>query len=173
MQMNRLALAVLCSALVSPAVFAEKIQGNFVASKDCDAYQSTKKLNNPDNAAIQSGQSYELIERNKADNPSWYQVRVPDATPAERWVASDCGKADISKASSASSSGACVLGRLRFRQERRRREMRPVAEYYRQLCFRGKLAAGVLRVAFREARVPDSRFRRVSGQPFHPTWLVA
>ena len=92
--MNRLALALFAVASFATAALAQvKMDGNFVASKACNAVVSIKKGTNPDNAAIAAGQSYHLLGKNK-DDASHYWIEVPTAQPKQRWVAVDCGSTE-------------------------------------------------------------------------------
>lgn len=69
--------------------------GTLLATQTCEAYISKNKRTNPDHAKLTVNQGYAVIEVNKADNPSWYRLHIPNAAPRERWVADDCGVADV------------------------------------------------------------------------------
>lgn len=72
---------------------AEKTSGEFIARQTCPAYVSKNKSTNPDNARIQPGYRYDIIEVLSAGNPVWYRITVPAASPKERWVNARCGEA--------------------------------------------------------------------------------
>lgn len=82
------ASALLLLSLPTSAQVA--MQGSFIASKACPAFQSIKKKTNPGNDSIVTGQSYRLLGKNK-EQASHYWIEVPGAAPKERWVAIDCG----------------------------------------------------------------------------------
>ncbi|MCE9597769.1 MAG: ribonuclease T [Spirochaetia bacterium] len=64
----------------------------FHAKKACPAFQSKNKKTNPGNIETNAGKSYEFVAFNRQSNPDWVQVRIPGATPAERWVEIACGE---------------------------------------------------------------------------------
>lgn len=76
-------------ALAQPAAWAESF---FAADKPCEAYVSTKKLNNPGAIKLEVGKSYPVLATDRPDNPEWFQVRVEAANPLARWVKEACGK---------------------------------------------------------------------------------
>lgn len=106
MEPNRWVFALLSLGLWASSAFAVGVDGSFEASKECDAYISAKKQTNPDHATVRAGQQYELIEINKPGNPNWYRLNVPSASPTERWVASDCGKASYQQPTANSNPAA-------------------------------------------------------------------
>ena len=69
--------------------------GSITATQACDAFASKNKRTNPGDIKLVISQQYSVFEVNKARNPTWYRVRVADASPAERWIAKDCGTGDI------------------------------------------------------------------------------
>jgi len=79
--------------------------GTIKATQNCAAYISKNKRTNPDNAKLVKDKTYTVFEVNKANNPSWYRIRIDTATPSERWVAERCGTANI-KVGSNSGSGS-------------------------------------------------------------------
>lgn len=92
--MNRLALALFAATAFSTAVLAQvKMDGSFKAAKACAAVVSIKKGTNPDNAAIEAGQTYHLLGKNK-DDATHYWIELPTADPKQRWVTVDCGSTD-------------------------------------------------------------------------------
>lgn len=99
MKLNHWVFVSLSLCLLSPVALAVSIHGSFEASQSCDAYLSIKQKNNPDQAEVQAGQQYELIEINKPNDPNWYRLKLSSAKPSERWVASNCGKAHYQQAS--------------------------------------------------------------------------
>ncbi|WP_430233809.1 ribonuclease T2 family protein [Nitrosomonas communis] len=72
--------------------WADKTNGIFSAQQSCPAYVSKNKLTNPGHAELKVGKSYQTIEVNRPDRPSWYRIVVPNAYPKERWVSADCGQ---------------------------------------------------------------------------------
>jgi ribonuclease T2 len=85
--------AILFALLAFPAQLLAGVpaSGEFISSKGCQAYQSIRKLNNPDDTTLGVGKSYSVIEANVADGSTWYRIRIENANPAERWVYFDCG----------------------------------------------------------------------------------
>jgi ribonuclease T2 len=83
----------LVAAFPAVALAQVKLDGQFTASKACDAVVSIKKGSNPGNAAVEQGKSYRLLGKNK-DEATHYWIEVPSADPKQRWVAVDCGTAD-------------------------------------------------------------------------------
>ena len=60
--------------------------GSITATQACDAFASKNKRTNPGDIKLVISQLYSVFEVNKARNPTWYRVRVADASPAERWT---------------------------------------------------------------------------------------
>lgn len=69
--------------------------GTLLATQPCEAYISKNRRTNPDHAKLTVNQGYAVIEVNKAVDPSWYRLSIPNAVPRERWVADYCGVADV------------------------------------------------------------------------------
>ncbi|PTL76526.1 ribonuclease T [Vitiosangium sp. GDMCC 1.1324] len=65
--------------------------GTLKAEKDCEAFVSKKKKNNPDKTRLEVGDAYVILEVNRPEQPDWYRVRVEEANPPERWVQASCG----------------------------------------------------------------------------------
>ncbi len=76
--------------LATPAIAQAKLDGTFVASENCAAYQSIKKKTNRGSVSTSVGKSYEIIAQNKTP-PTHYQIRIEGAVPSARWVAITCG----------------------------------------------------------------------------------
>ncbi len=91
-QLATVILGLVLSNSVSASVPAH---GMLTATQSCEAFISKNKQTNPDNTRLDPGQGYAIIETNKAGNPSWYRLTVPDARPSERWVAKGCGRIDV------------------------------------------------------------------------------
>lgn len=92
----RLALiVVIFSDVVHTAQASTPVTGTITATQSCEAYVSKNKRTNPDDTKLVVNQSYPVFELNKPDNPTWYRIRVPNANPAERWVAKQCGTITI------------------------------------------------------------------------------
>ena len=70
-----------------PAAAFEARQGCFVADQAC---QATPKVSGGAGVALEPGQSYRLLGANKAD-ATHFQIRLPSASPTDRWVAVSCG----------------------------------------------------------------------------------
>jgi len=100
----RLFLIILVLTCFQPA-WAEKASGEFTARQTCPAFVSKNKSTNPDNARIQPGYKYNIIELLPAGNPAWYRITVPTASPKERWVNAGCGEARLSDGSHSDNNG--------------------------------------------------------------------
>lgn len=66
------------------------LNGYFIATESCSAYQSFRKGTNPGNMKLIKDMAYELIAKNKV-KATHYRIRVKDAQPIERWVSASCG----------------------------------------------------------------------------------
>ncbi len=90
-----------CSVLIASAFFSfyvsasEPASGTYVAVKSCDAYSSFTKGNNPGSVQTEPGAQYDIIEVNKAGQYDWLRIDIPSAEPHQRWVARECGLANI------------------------------------------------------------------------------
>ncbi|MDN6857431.1 ribonuclease T(2) [Pseudomonas sp. CAN2814] len=82
-----LALSLAC-ATQAPAL--EATQGTFEVSTRCEAFQSFKKGTNPGALSVEPGQSYRIVEVNKADY-QWLRLQLPGDGNPLRWVAASCG----------------------------------------------------------------------------------
>ncbi|NET49218.1 MAG: hypothetical protein F6K09_10935, partial [Merismopedia sp. SIO2A8] len=71
-----------------------KVSGTFTANESCPATTSIKKGTNPGDIMTTPGASYPISGKNKADG-THYQVRVNDAASPARWVAVNCGTAEL------------------------------------------------------------------------------
>jgi ribonuclease T2 len=78
------------AGLPGPVSADVAMNGTFVASKECPAFQSFRKKTNPGDVKIEAGQTYPLIAGN-APQPTHYRLRIEGASPAERWVEAECG----------------------------------------------------------------------------------
>ncbi len=80
-----------------PALASENVSGTFEAVRACDAYSSFRKGHNPGLIKVKPGETYEAAEVNKPGEWEWIRVMVndPSANPPLRWVARECGKAEI------------------------------------------------------------------------------
>ena len=93
------ALAALIVLSASPAAAEVRLDGLFIAGRECAATQSIRNGANPGGVTTKAGQTYEMLAGNR-QLPSHYLIRVPDAEPDRRWVAVGCGvHADASPAS--------------------------------------------------------------------------
>jgi len=84
-------IVVLLFNVTHIAIASTPATGTVTATQACQAYVSKNKLTNPDDTRLAVNQIYQLFEVNKADNPTWYRIRITSANPAERWVAGHCG----------------------------------------------------------------------------------
>ncbi len=83
---------------VCAAIAQVKLEGSFIARKDCPAVQSIKRQTNAGEVSVAGGQSYALKGKNR-DNASHYLIEVPGAVPVQRWVEVSCGTIDEQTAS--------------------------------------------------------------------------
>jgi len=88
---RRLLLMMLLASLAIPAFAEEKLEGWFIALKQCEAYQSKNKLTNPGDIFIEDHVAYDMKGINK-EGGDWYHISIPGAPVTEaRWVSLDCG----------------------------------------------------------------------------------
>jgi len=107
---KRFAVSAAAICFASFAQAQVKLEGTFVASKECEAVVSMKKGTNPDNAVIAAGKSYRLLGKNN-DNASHYWIEVPEADPKQRWVELSCGTTNADQAvKSNNQDGAVAIG---------------------------------------------------------------
>ena len=83
------AAGLLLAAIALPAAGFEARQGCFVADQAC---QATPKISGGASVTLEPGQSYRLLGANKAD-ATHFQIRLPSASPTDRWVPVSCGHA--------------------------------------------------------------------------------
>ena len=83
------------------------MNGSFLASADCPAFQSFRKGTNPGGVKIEVGHSYQLLAKN-APNATHYRIRIDGATPPERWVSLSCGSVKENTNIGAQGSGAAA-----------------------------------------------------------------
>ncbi len=72
------------------AAGAEPLDATLVAGRDCPATVSIRRGANPGEIRLVPGQSYRVLERNRAD-ATHYLLRIDGAEPRDRWVPTDCG----------------------------------------------------------------------------------
>lgn len=89
--------------------YAAKLEGTFKATKVCPAYKSFTKSHNPGDMKIQPGRRYQIIEENKVNGP-WVLVLVPEDANPRRWVARECGEADLADRGGAQKAKAMSVG---------------------------------------------------------------
>ncbi|MFZ6873771.1 ribonuclease T2 family protein [Undibacterium sp. Di27W] len=87
-------IALLCSTALSVHA-SEPVNGSFTASQSCELYSSFNKQSNPGAVRAVVGKSYAVKEINKPGDYNWLRVDVEGANPNLRWVARDCGKAQL------------------------------------------------------------------------------
>jgi ribonuclease T2 len=85
------ACLLVAAAAVSAANAQVRLAGTFTARKECPAFQSFRKHTNPGSVKTVKDQSYDLVGKN-AQTADHYLIKVPGATPDQRWVAIDCGE---------------------------------------------------------------------------------
>ena len=74
-----------------PAAAFEKLDGYFIATEVCDAFQSKNRQTNPGDIFTEEMRAYGMIAINKVGG-DFFQVEVPDAPVTEaRWVHVSCG----------------------------------------------------------------------------------
>ena len=92
---GQLASSLLCAATIAPMAPAaeafEPMGGCFVAEQSCAATRSIRRAGKSGDVRLQSGQTYELLGANKL-GATYFQVRVPGASPDARWVEVGCGR---------------------------------------------------------------------------------
>ncbi|MCH8620400.1 ribonuclease I [Undibacterium sp. TS12] len=98
LKLRPLFLAASLVGAVSLSLASEPVNGSFTASKACELYSSFAKQKNPDGLQTTVGSSYAVKEINKPGDYGWLRVDVPNANPSLRWVARDCGTAQLDQA---------------------------------------------------------------------------
>jgi ribonuclease T2 len=96
-------VAWLAFGLTAPALSSVPASGEFIAAKACQAYQSFRNKTNPGDVRLDIGGRYPIMELNSLDGPTWYRVRIDDATPQERWIYFECGSANVTSQGGSSS----------------------------------------------------------------------
>ncbi len=90
-----IALWLLAAPVAAPQAFAPRafasMSGCLVADAVCPARPSIRRQSNPGAIATEPGRAYPLLGANQAQAPSHLQIRIPEATPRDRWVALGCG----------------------------------------------------------------------------------
>lgn len=87
------ALALAAALLsASAAVAGPALDGTFVATRSCPAFQSIKARSNPGNIATEPRREYAVREINEAGG-EFYRMIIPGAPSVElRWVSAACGR---------------------------------------------------------------------------------
>lgn len=88
-------IVVVFSNVFQIACASTPVTGTITATQTCDAFVSKNKRTNPGDIRLEINQSYLVFEANKANNPTWYRIRVTDAKPTERWIAKHCGTINV------------------------------------------------------------------------------
>jgi len=73
-----------------PAHAEVALEGTFLASDSCPAFQSIRRQTNPGDIKVEAGKSYELFAGNKP-SPSHFMIKIEGAQPERRWVEVRCG----------------------------------------------------------------------------------
>ena len=87
-----LILLMLLSLGAPLASASEAANGQFRASRSCDAYLSFAKGTNPGLVKVVPGADYEIREVNTRE-ARWLRIQIPDVNEPLRWVAAECGVA--------------------------------------------------------------------------------
>lgn len=88
--------AVAALLLGAPVRADEPLDGQFLASRSCEALVSIRKETNPGRVITGPGSTYKLLARNRKQ-ATHYRIEIPGAAPPERWVAADCGRVTLDK----------------------------------------------------------------------------
>ncbi|MEE9302176.1 MAG: ribonuclease T2 [Thiotrichaceae bacterium] len=83
-------LTIMSIVLTNTSRANEKIEGCFVAKKECEALHSIRKHTNPGNVRLEPFKLYSITAGNKP-NPTYYQVKTDAENPRNRWVPISCG----------------------------------------------------------------------------------
>ncbi|WP_209017585.1 ribonuclease T2 family protein [Roseibium aggregatum] len=74
-----------------PASAFERLEGYFIATETCEAFQSKNKQTNPGNITTAPDTAYRMLGINKPGG-DYFQVVIEDApVTASRWVSTGCG----------------------------------------------------------------------------------
>jgi len=91
MERNFLLLAAIFLTLSSVAFSQERLEGWFIATDQCEAYQSKNRLTNPGDVVLVDHVAYEMLGVNRIGG-DWFQIRIEDApVTSSRWVNKICG----------------------------------------------------------------------------------
>lgn len=92
----RVMLLLVLTVLPGRALVAtEKASGTFVASQECELYQSKRKKTNPGELTSEPGRSYPIREAIVGGNTvEWLRVETGDSQMSLRWVEASCGTSD-------------------------------------------------------------------------------
>lgn len=74
-----------------PASASVQLDGQFKATKTCQALQSIRMGTNPANIRLVKDKVYQVIGKDR-NNESHYLIRIDDVNPPVRWVAKNCGE---------------------------------------------------------------------------------
>ena len=85
-----------------------KAEGTFITDHACDAFVSFRKQTNPDDASVQAGQRYRLLEKNKPA-ATWYRIILDSASPKARWVEVSCGQVELADHVDVDEGASCQL----------------------------------------------------------------
>jgi ribonuclease T2 len=108
--------AATCLIAVHLSLAEVALNGSFLATKECPAFQSFRKGTNPGGVKIEADHSYPLLAKN-APKATHYRVRIESASPPERWVSADCGTAEeenVGSQSPETAGGISAEKRTRF-----------------------------------------------------------
>ncbi len=75
---------------LSTSVQAKKARGCFKAVDACEAFQSFRKKTNPENAHLEVGGQYKILEKSKKNKA--YRIQLKGLKRSARWVKQSCGE---------------------------------------------------------------------------------
>ncbi|SMX27546.1 Ribonuclease I precursor [Pelagimonas phthalicica] len=92
-----------------PAYSQEPLEGWFIATEQCEAYQSKNRLTNPGDIVLIDHVAYDMIGINRPGG-DWYQIRIDDApVTTVRWVNKTCGVHVVAADSGGGSGGTAPV----------------------------------------------------------------
>jgi ribonuclease T2 len=83
--------AIFLACAAPPALSFESLDGFFIATATCEAYQSKNSLTNPGAVSTEPDRAYPMVGLNKVGG-DFFQIRIANApVTTDRWVHVDCG----------------------------------------------------------------------------------
>ncbi len=74
-----------------PAQASVKLNDQFRATQNCEAFQSLRKQTNPGNIRLTPDTIYPVTAKNKED-ATYYHLKIDGVEPSLRWVSVNCGE---------------------------------------------------------------------------------